>query len=722
MFSQNIPSGYFYRHPVPVAGRYSSKYKMEHSIADGTLTIRLTNRLSGEPVKCRRILISGPDGEVVRKAKDRSNLSVRNPKGMPAVKLTFDNYQKIIALPGDDNGPILDFYPEGGSLIAGEGNAVAFRSTDSFGRPIAVTGHIEGPDGEVTAKLKSDQYGLGIFHIVPGVGHEYHAVVDGRRFQMPAVQSDGTSLKIVASNKGRIIVDVIGRRPRPGILHVDRRGHTQVADTVSEFPVVVSGNGLGSGMLRFTLLDGQGRPLSTRFAYNRAGWEKSAHWTDSLPPAGDFAIFTRYGDNVAAGIRSALLRQDLPGYIHGIDNYISESGPGKDMDALMLTVNSDRYTDPAFDHPVEMGSEISGTIKSRWRGKLMADAKINIIAPSIGFAAEARTDASGRFVVDGFDWPDGTAFVCQAIGPNGSREHNFDIAQDSFPAISPIPLIYVESEEEPFDEYLKRIGEGGILLREVEVTAQANEADARAIMFSAMGVKSLGEDYFNEHKVTSYDEALHAFPSLKIKDGRIVSQRGRSSIYGNEPEVEIWVDGIQWTASFLSPADGGYGNDDRKPEIQEMQQGQLSDRAAKTAMIMTGGLLPDDLAQHHYSSQLSVISELSGSYPFNIVKSIEYVPPHSALFISSSAAHGGGALVITTKSGSGNDWAVDLFLQVHRPLGYQSEQSAFAVRSSGLGCWVPMACGAEEIPADCKSPVWISGFTPDGEFAVGRIQ
>lgn len=722
LFSQNIPSGYFYRLPIPVASQYSSKYKMENFVADGSLTIRLTSRLSGEPVKCRRILISGPEGEVVREAKDKSHLSIKMPKGMPAIKLTFDNYHKIVALPGGDNGPMLDFYPEGGSLIAGEGNAVAFKSSDSFGRPTAVTGHIEGPDGSVTAKLKSDRCGLGIFHIVPREGCEYHAVVNGRRFQLPAVLSDGTSLKIVASNKGRIIVDVIGRHPRPGILYVDLRGHTQVMDTVSKFPVIISGTDLGHGLLRFTLLDEQRRHLSTRFVYNHAEWTTSIHWPDSLPPSGDFTIFTRDDNNVPSGIQSALLQQDLSGYVDGIDSYFSESGLKKEMDALMLTVNSDRYTNPSFDHPIEMGFEISGTIKSRWRGKPMSDAKINIIAPSIGFVREARTDTSGRFVVDGFDWPDGTAFVCQAVGSNGSLEHNFNITQDLFPTISPIPLRYDREEGEPFDEYLNRLGEGGILLREVEVTAQANEADARAIIFSAMGIKSLDEDYLNENKVTSYDEALHAFPSLRVKDGRLVSQRGGSSIYGNEPEVEIWVDGVLWTASFLSPADDRNGHNDRKPKKQGMQQGQLSDRATKTAMIMTGGLLPEDLAQRHYSSQLSVISELSGSYPFNTVKSIEYVPPHSALVISNTAAHGGGALVITTKSGGCNDWSADLFLQVHRPLGYQSEKSALAVRRSDNGCWMPMADVFERIPTDGKSPVWISGFTPDGEFVVGRIR
>lgn len=125
---------------------------------------------------------------------------------------------------------------------------------------------------------------------------------------------------------------------------------------------------------------------------------------------------------------------------------------------------------------------------------------------------------------------------------------------------------------------------------------------------------------------------------------------------------------------------------------------QLSPQASKTAAIMTGGLLPDNVAQRQYATQLSAISELAGSYPFSMVKSIEYIPPQSALFLSNTAAHKGGALVITTRSEYEKDWSDDLFLKIHRPLGYQSDESALSSLESENYFWFPALTNTGKSP------------------------
>ena len=714
LFSQNIPSDYYYRRPVAIASRRSSKYRPDYSVENGTLTARIMNRASGMAVNCGNIKIVGPDGRTIKEVRNKSSIAVKKPD-FPTVKILFDNYGKFIALPGDDDELSIDFYPEGGAIIAGESNAIAFKSADSFGRPLGVEGHIEDSDGNTAAKLQSDDSGLGLFHLVPCDGLEYFAVVGERRFQLPQAQYDKAALKIISSGKDKILVDVIGLRPDNCTLSIDLRSDVQAVSKPASFPVAIYGKSLGSGLLRFALLDNEGKTLSSRLVYNPASAEASG---DSSVTTLNGAVFARDADRKLPNIKSLLLGQDINGYVDSLPRYFSGPNHYRELDALMLTVKSDRYTDYRLDYPVELGAEISGIIKSRWRGKPMDGAKINIIAPSIGFAGEARTDAEGRFTVDGIDWPDGTAFVCQAIGPNGNKEHNFSIAQDSFPKISPIPLRYVAEDDAAFDDCLARLAEGSILLREVEIKASVGESDARSLMLSAMGVKSIAKEYFEEHKVTTYEEALHAFPSLRIKNGRIVSMKGRSSIFGGEPEVEIWVDGIPWSASFLNNSP-----DDRHSKPIDDTEKQYSDRTAKTAMIMTGGLLPEDVATKQYALQLSVISELSGSYPFSNVKSIEYVPSHSAVFISSTAAHEGGALIITTKSGADNDWTEDLFLQVHRLLGYQAEPSAFSARESGDMLWIPVAAEPSDSATPLKSHTkWVCGFTPAGDLRLLQLQ
>ena len=93
--------------------------------------------------------------------------------------------------------------------------------------------------------------------------------------------------------------------------------------------------------------------------------------------------------------------------------------------------------------------------------------------------------------------------------------------------------------------------------------------------------------------------------------------------------------------------------------------------AINTANIMTGGLLPTDLALAQYESNQSTISDLAASFPFHNVDKIIYLRPSVALIVSNHAGFAGGALMIYTKNKTPNHIDYDLHLKVISPLGYQ---------------------------------------------------
>lgn len=709
LFSRNIPEDYFFRMPVTITSLYSSNYKIDYLVENDLLSVKLLDINSNKPVAVKSLELIKPGNEVFRTAHNKSVLTTSVPLNVPVVKVKFDNYEKFIALPDSEDRLVVDFYPEGGSLITGTSNAVAFKASDSFGRWKNISGYVENSQGEKIAKLESICCGRGIFHIVPQAGDEYWAVINDRRFKLPPADDSNTSLRIVSSGN-KIIVDVLGRCPLRSVLAVHVNGETVFRDSVVEYPVTVSKSDIRNGLVNFELFDFGMNRLSSRLFYNFGNNECSEKWNDEKL-AGDFAMFVRNHNSTRIDLRAMLLQQDLCGYIDSLNDYFIGTKRNILMDALLLSEKSERYSNAVFEYPVEMGGEISGVIKSRWRNKPIENAKINIISPSIGLATEAKTNSDGRFLVDGFDWPEGTAFVCQAIGTKGQKEHNFTIEVDSFPKIKPILIRYDIDNEDDYTAIINRYGEGTILLDDVLVTAPYTEDDHKAILFSAMGIKSVTEKDFKDKAITSYEEAIRTFPALGIEDGRIVSRRGKSSIFGGGGEVEIWIDGVQWNASFLS------SNNDHTVPTEERRL-QLSAQASKTATIMTGGLLPDDVAQRQYASQLSVISELSGSYPFNMVKSIEYVPPQSALFLSNTAAYNGGALVITTKSGYERDWSDELFLQIHRPLGYQSDVSALSSLETNDYLWFPTLPTVNKLPEVENCTVYVCGFTDNGDLII----
>lgn len=712
LFSRNIPEDYFFRMPVSIASSYSPNYRIDYSIENYVLSARLLDVESNKPMPLKVLKLISPENEVIREAHNKSFLSTRIPPNIPVAKVKFDNYEKFIALPGSEDKVVIDFYPEGESLITGTSNAVAFKASDSFGRWKSISGYVENSRGEKVAKLESICCGNGIFHIVPQAGEEYWAVVDDRRFKLPPADELNTSLKIVSSGN-KIIVDVLGRCPSQNVLSVNVNGATVIRDSIVEYPVTISILDIKSGLVNFELFDFGMNRLSSRLFYNFGNNECSEKGVDEKL-VGDFAMFMRNRNSPRINLRAMLLQQDLGGYIDSLNNYFTATKRNVVMDALLLSEKAERYSNAVFEYPVEMGGEISGVIKSRWRNRPIKNAKINIIAPSIGLATEANTDSDGRFLVDGFDWPEGTAFVCQAIGTKGQKEHNFTIEVDSFPKIKPILIRYGIDNEDDYTAIINRNGERTILLDDVLVTAPYTKDDHKAILFSAMGIKSVTEKDFKDKAITSYEEAIRTFPALGIEDGRIVSRRGKSSIFGGG-EVEIWIDGVQWNASFLSQ------NNDHTIPTEERRL-QLSSQASKTAIIMTGGLLPDDVAQRQYASQLSVINELSGSYPFSMVKSIEYVPPQSALFLSNTAAYNGGALVITTKSGYERDWSDELFLQIHRPLGYQSDISALSSLESDDYFWFPTLATVKKLHEIENCTVYVCGFTDNGDFILQTVE
>ncbi len=717
MYMQNMPSGYFWRSHVDIASGYSSRYNLEYSVTDGVLTADLTERASKSQFKCNEVRAISPDNQTIYNARDRSTLSLNIPHDYPVVKLKFDNYEKFVALPSLKDDIVLDFYPEGGNLINGISNAVAFKATDSHGRHIDISGHILTSEGDTVARLETFRPGIGKFHLVPCDDFDYFASINGKTFNLPKSSTSGkTSLQIITTGQKHILANVIGQRPEILILCVDSKGNKQFFDTIREFPVMISKTNLNKGLLRFSLFDENGQKLSSRLVFN--SYDNPDLKSSSAIPAGNYTLSTGLSSPICRQVESMLLQQDFDYFVDSLDCYLTGSKHSMEMDALLLTMKADRYYGNIFtsDFPVEIGGEISGTVKSRWRGRPIKNAKINIIAPSIEFAAEAYTDSVGKFVLEGFDWPDGTTFVCRAFGTRGQNEHNFTITSDSFPNISPIPISYELSSKESFNNYWSNHEENSILLKEVEVTAPMSERDLKTVMFEAMGIKSLNTDDFNNKAMTSYEEAIRSFPALTIQNGKIISLRGRNSVYGNGGSVEIWIDGAQWTASFLSSESDHMIS----PDEREMQ---VSQQVAKTARIMTGGLLPDDLAQRQYASQLSVLSELEGSYPFHIVKSIDYIPPHSALFLSATAAHGSGALMITTKSGQEINWAQNLFIKIHQPIGYQNNPTATTPRLAGRSLWMPILTKSSDIPeAHVGDTISICGFTDDGDFIVHDIE
>ena len=125
---------------------------------------------------------------------------------------------KLNAIPAK---PDLDvqFFPEGGNLLAGITTRIGFKALNRWGKGENITGSVLDAAGKELNTFKSTHFGMGQFVFLPVKGQTYTARIktaDGRNlsFPFPPVQEKGTVLQAINFPSGDIRV-VMSRAGNP---------------------------------------------------------------------------------------------------------------------------------------------------------------------------------------------------------------------------------------------------------------------------------------------------------------------------------------------------------------------------------------------------------------------------------------------------------------------------------------------------------------------------
>src|SRR5258708_3611542 len=79
----------------------------------------------------------------------------------------YDKNDSVIAVTIVPRETKLQFFPEGGDLIAGVEGMVAFKANDQFGFPVNIKGSIQDKSGKEVLTFASEHDGMGRFPIAP---------------------------------------------------------------------------------------------------------------------------------------------------------------------------------------------------------------------------------------------------------------------------------------------------------------------------------------------------------------------------------------------------------------------------------------------------------------------------------------------------------------------------------------------------------------------------
>ncbi|WP_233509674.1 carboxypeptidase regulatory-like domain-containing protein [Pedobacter chinensis] len=340
-------------------------------------------------------------------------------------------------------------FPEGGNLVAGITNKVAFKAVKSDGLGINSKGTVTDQDGKQVAAFTAQHLGMGSFNLLAESGKTYKANVtyaDGtiQSYNLPAVNESGITISIDNSNAENIAVKILSNdrffeqnQGKKFYLVAQSKGvicyGAQTALSTKEYSTSILKSKFPMGIAQFTLFSDHGNPLSERLAFvqnkntlNIAlstaapsyGVKKKvkvniAAKKDGAPVEGSFSVAVvdeskvpSSEDGASTILTGLLLSSDVKGYIEKPNYYFNASDAKKnaDLDVLLLTqgYRSFKYTDiltgklPKISFLPEQGIEISGVLRMN-NGIPVRKGQLLLTIPDKRLNLEGTTDPVGNF-------------------------------------------------------------------------------------------------------------------------------------------------------------------------------------------------------------------------------------------------------------------------------------------------------------------------------------
>jgi hypothetical protein len=433
--------------------------------------------------------------------------------------------QRASSLPAS---PVIQFFPEGGSLVTGLRSRVAIKGLDASGYGLALEGSVYDNEGIKTAVFKSNALGMGHFYLTPAKGRTYTAnirFVNGQQqtFPLPTALDHGFVLHLDPSPDNKIRIRVFSSPspadPPSGHFTLIAQSGGKVffsASDVSGQPAIgteVAKSAFLTGVVHFTLFDGHGIPQCERLLFvqhadelqikigrNKLRLAPGDKPTLTLlvedqegnPVEGDFSLsITDAGAGFATDstdeniLTRMLLTSELKGLIEQPGYYFQNRPEATQaLDNLMLTQGWRRFqwqqllndTLPPVQYRREKGLTLAGLAQNR-AGKILANTELNLVLFNQRKGIlNATTNAQGRFSLHGLDFRDQTTVIPTVGKKNGEK---VSVILEGIPSPSLFnrnqPGLYALSSHHVSDSIREnsfRLQKGTILLQEVKVKAR----------------------------------------------------------------------------------------------------------------------------------------------------------------------------------------------------------------------------------------------------------
>jgi hypothetical protein len=374
----------------------------------------------------------------------------------------FTKDLRIIALSEDtvshpDPTPtIIHFFPEGGDLVAGVENNIAFKANDAFGQPRKITGILFDQSGKELLSFSSTHDGMGKFLLQPDKDEVFNIVWKDEtgiehKSDLPAVKASGISLRILNTDD-KLIFSVARAADNPSykkvvvIAHVNQQMIYKAIVNLTD--VLISGGNIPTGQLptgivQVTVFDMNEMPLAERVCFvnnhnysfdvginvvrkslqRRGRNEMNIELPNNMKSNVCVAITDaevdgnrQWDDNI---ITSLLLTGDLHGYVKDPYYYFMNNADTlrQQLDLVMLTHGWRRFKwqdlargkVPMIKYPLDNFLSINAEVLGIDKSRIAKDESLNIIfqnKDSSSHMLTASQVSAGKFQVTGMVYYD----------------------------------------------------------------------------------------------------------------------------------------------------------------------------------------------------------------------------------------------------------------------------------------------------------------------------
>ena len=414
------------------------------------------------------------------------------------IKIVTENTSET---PLNNTAVDLQFFPEGGTIIAGLNGRVAFKGIGIDGLGKEIHGKIVDSNNLFVSNFKSIENGAGIFNFNPKLGETYTAIVNNNlQFKLPKTESIGYKMLVSNIDLKNIKVKVQATENLRGkkfyvIGHIHNEKYYQGkfefgGKLLTDFEIPKSK--LPTGVFKLTLFSEEGIPMTERAVFinsnnelnitakidnskvasntkikvdiqvkNSRNWPVSTGVSLAITDADKFSR----KENSATILTQLYLESDLKGYIENPALFFNKNNRATRyrLELVMLThgwrnINWQKIEDDTYvklnKYSFEQGIKISGVAKKS--GEILQHKKIKMVAIGENEYAtyNATTNSKGEFIIENFNNLGKTKINFNEINSEG-KSSEIDVILNSRETTKKLPSSFRRSRKELSENDLK---------------------------------------------------------------------------------------------------------------------------------------------------------------------------------------------------------------------------------------------------------------------------